>query len=319
MRKYRVPSITSLLAFEAAARHQSFTQAARELFLTESAISRQINTLETQLGVHLFVRSKQRVMLTRTGKLYGTQVRRMLDTLDRDTTSTIMHGASPGNLELAVLPTFASHWLVPRMASLMAEHPDLRVNMSARTEIFSFEESHFDAAIHYGKPDWPGTASDLLFGEEVIPVCSPALLTRPIAHPVELLDYPLLHSSTRTDEWTRWFDGQGVVDPRSMQGVNYELHTMLIAGAAAGLGVALVPRFFVEGKLAQLGIVTPVDRVTVAEGAYYLVYPTELTHNASLTAFRDWLVVEAGSFAEAARRRADRDPPGGDGGALARR
>jgi len=300
MRKYKIPSITSLLAFEAAARHQSFTQAAKELFLTESAISRQINTLETQLGVHLFVRSKQRVMLTRTGKLYGIQVRRMLETLDRDTTSIIMHGAGAGNLELAVLPTFASHWLVPRMGSLQAQHPDLRVNMLARTETFSFEESHFDAAIHYGKPDWSGTTSQLLFGEEVIPICSPTLLKRPISHPVELLDYPLLHSSTRTDEWTRWFDGQGVVDPRSMQGVRYELHTMLFAGAAAGLGVALVPRFFVQDNLSHLGIITPVEKATVAEGSYYLVYPTELTHNAALTAFREWLVAEAGSYVSAA-------------------
>ena len=302
MRKYKIPSITSLLAFEAAARHQSFTQAAKELFLTESAISRQINTLETQLGVHLFVRSKQRVMLTRTGKLYGLQVRRMLETLDRDTTSIIMHGAGAGNLELAVLPTFASHWLVPRMGSLKAQHPDLQVNMLARTETFSFEESHFDAAIHYGKPDWSGTASQLLFGEEVIPICSPTLLKRPISHPVELLDYPLLHSSTRTDEWTRWFDGQGVVDPRSMQGVRYELHTMLFAGAAAGLGVALVPRFFVQDNLSHLGIITPVEKATVAEGSYYLVYPTELTHNAALTAFREWLVAEAGSYVQAAGR-----------------
>jgi DNA-binding transcriptional LysR family regulator len=300
MRKYKIPSITSLLAFEAAARHQSFTQAAKELFLTESAISRQINTLETQLGVHLFVRSKQRVMLTRTGKLYGIQVRRMLETLDRDTTSIIMHGAGAGNLELAVLPTFASHWLVPRMGSLQTKHPDLKVNMLARTETFSFEESHFDAAIHYGKPDWSGTTSQWLFGEEVIPICSPTLLKRPISHPVELLDYPLLHSSTRTDEWTRWFDGQGVVDPRSMQGVRYELHTMLFAGAAAGLGVALVPRFFVQDNLTHLGIITPVEKATVAEGSYYLVYPTALTHNAALTAFREWLVAEAGSYVAAA-------------------
>jgi LysR family transcriptional regulator, glycine cleavage system transcriptional activator len=296
MRKYQIPSIASLLAFEAAARHQSFTLAARELFLTESAISRQINTLESNLGVRLFVRSRQRVMLTRTGKLYGIQVRRTLDALDRDTTSIMMHGTSGSHLELAVLPTFASHWLIPRIGRFNERHPDTRVNMIARTEMFSFADSHLDAAIHYGQPDWPGTSHEFLFGEELVPICSPALLRRKIRHASELLDYPLLHSSTRTQAWSRWFDLQGVSDPRTMLGVRYELHTMLISGAAAGLGIALIPRFFIDGNLAQWGLVTPFERATTAEGAYYLVYPTELTHGPALTDFRTWLREEADGY-----------------------
>ncbi|MEK6420286.1 MAG: LysR substrate-binding domain-containing protein [Burkholderia gladioli] len=296
MRKFKIPNLSALMAFEAAARHESFTYAAKELFLTESAVSRQVATLESQIGVRLFVRSKQRVVLTRAGRLYATQVRRSLETLDRDTLSIIAHGSGGGYLELAVLPTFASQWLIPRMKDFNDRAPDVRVNMGVRTEMFPFEETHFEAAIHYGKPSWPGTTSDYLFGEEVVPVCSPALLSKPIRKPHELLNYPLLHSTTRPDAWPRWFENFDIKDPLTMQGVRYELHTMLIAGAAAGLGVALVPKFFVEGKLEQLGVVIPFDATFPVQFSYYLVYPTELSHGRPLETFRGWLLEQAGAY-----------------------
>lgn len=296
MRKFKIPNMSALLAFEAAARHESFTHAAKELFLTESAISRQIATLESNLGVRLFVRSKQRVMLTRAGRLYGTQVRRALENLDRDTLSIIAHGSGGGYLELAVLPTFASQWLIPRMKDFNDRNPDVRINMGIRTDLFSFEESHFEAAIHYGKPTWPGTSSDYLFGEEVVPVCAPSLLAKRIRKPQELLNYPLLHSTTRPDAWLRWFANLGVEDNATMQGVRYELHSMLISAAAAGLGIALVPKFFVDEQLTQLGLVIPFAATAVEESAYYLVYPTELSHGKPLELFRTWLLEEAAAY-----------------------
>ncbi|CAE6704373.1 Glycine cleavage system transcriptional activator [Paraburkholderia aspalathi] len=286
----------ALLAFEAAARHESFTHAARELFLTESAVSRQINTLESNLGVRLFVRVKQRVVLTKAGKVYSAQVRRSLEQLDRDTLSIIAHGSGGGYLELAVLPTFASQWLIPRLAAFNAQYPDVRVNMGVRTGTFPFADTHFEAAIHYGKPTWPGTSADFLFSEEVVPVCSASLLARPVKTAADLLDYPLLHSTTRPDGWASWFANLGVDDNRTMQGVRYELHTMLISAAAAGLGIALVPRFFVDAQLEQLGLVIPLDALAVADSAYYLVYPTELSHGKPLTSFREWLLREAAAY-----------------------
>jgi len=296
MRKFKIPNMSALLAFEAAARHESFTHAAKELFLTESAISRQIATLESNLGVRLFVRSKQRVMLTRAGRLYGTQVRRALENLDRDTLSIIAHGSGGGYLELAVLPTFASQWLIPRMKDFNDRNPDVRINMGIRTDLFPFEESHFEAAIHYGKPTWPGTSSDYLFGEEVVPICAPSLLAKRIRKPQELLNYPLLHSTTRPDAWSRWFANLGVEDNATMQGVRYELHSMLISAAAAGLGIALVPKFFVDEQLTQLGLVIPFAATAVEESAYYLVYPTELSHGKPLELFRTWLLEETAAY-----------------------
>lgn len=298
MRKFKVPNMGALLAFEASARHESFTHAARELSLTESAVSRQIATLESNLGIRLFVRAKQRVVLTRAGRLYSTQVRRVLENLDRDTLSIIAHGSGGDTLELAVLPTFASHWLIPRMGDFNQQVPNVRVSMGVRTNTFSFEDSHFEAAIHYGKPNWQGTSSDYLFGEEVVAICSPQLLPRPIKRPHELLKYPLLHSTTRPDAWTHWFGELGVEDSSTMQGVRYELHTMLIAAAAAGLGIALVPKFFVEGNLEQLGVVMPLEAQSRVDSAYYLVYPTELTHGRPLERFRAWLLAQAAAYSD---------------------
>jgi LysR family glycine cleavage system transcriptional activator len=305
VRKFKIPSMGALLAFEAAARHESFTYAARELSLTESAVSRQINTLESQLGVRLFVRAKQRVVLTKAGKVYSAQVRRSLEQLDRDTLSIIAHGSGGGYLELAVLPTFASQWLLPRLAQFNTQYPDVRVNMGVRTGTFPFADTHFEAAIHYGKPTWPGTSADFLFREEVVPVCAASLLTHTVERAADLLDYPLLHSTTRPDGWARWFANLGVEDMRSMQGVRYELHTMSISAAAAGLGIALVPRFFVDAQLEQIGLVTPLDAPTVADAAYYLVYPTELSHGKPLTHFREWLLREAAAYSSVNPELAD--------------
>ncbi len=304
MRKFKTPGTAALLAFEAAARHESFTHAARELFLTESAVSRQIATLEAQLGVRLFVRAKQRVVLTRAGRLYSTQVRRTLEQLDRDTLSIMAHGSGGGYLELAVLPTFASEWLIPRMKDFDDRHPDVRVNMGVHTDLFTFDETHFEAAIHFGQPTWPGTSSDYLFGEEVVPVCRASLLRGPVRTAADLLDYPLLHSTTRPSAWTQWFAEQRIEDNRTLQGVRYELHTMLIAGGAAGLGIALVPKFFVEGQLRTLGLTIPFDVKSVAGSAYYLVYPTELTHGQPLSVFREWLLGQASAYRPSGRQDA---------------
>lgn len=304
MRQFKIPSIAALMAFEAAARHESFTLAAKEISLTESAISRQIGVLETALGVRLFVRNKQRVVLTRSGSLYASQIRRSMQALDRDTLHVMALGNSGGYLDLAVLPTFASHWLIPRLGDFQQRHPDILINMDIKTDIFAFQDTHFEAAIHYGEPTWPGTSSDYLFGEEVVPVCAPSLLKEPITDPAQLLQYPLLHGSTRPDGWRTWFGDLGIDDPATMAGVRYELHTMLISGAAAGLGLALIPKFFIERQLEQLGLVIPYHTPIKSSASYYLVYPTELKHGKSLEIFRNWLLEQAASYSEQSTKAA---------------
>ena len=296
MRKFKIPSMSALSAFEAAARHENFSLAAKELSLTESAISRQIATLESTLGVRLFVRMKQRVLLTRAGSLYASQIRQPMEDLDRNTLNLIAFGSRGGHLELAVLPPFASHWLIPRLPEFHQRHPDIFINMGVRTEAFNFSQTHFEAAIHYGTPTWPGTSADYLFGEEVIPVCSPKLLKEPVKHAKDLLQYPLLHSTTRPNGWHHWFNSHGIDTPKSREGVRYELHTMLISGAAAGMGIALIPRFFIEDRLEQSGLIAPFASTSQEAGAYYLVYPTEFSHGKPLELFRTWLQEQAASY-----------------------
>lgn len=298
MRRFRIPGIAALMAFEAAARHESFTLAAKEVALTESAISRQIALLESTLGVRLFVRNKQRVVLTRAGALYAAQVRRSMQTLDRDTLNVMALGNSVGHLDLAVLPTFASHWLIPRLGDFNQRYPEVSINMGIKTELFDFAETHYEAAIHYGEPTWPGTSADYLFGEEVVPVCAAGMIKEAITDPQQLLQYPLLHSSTRPNAWRTWFADLHVDDPATMVGARYELHTMLISGAAAGLGIALVPRFFVAHQLDQLGLVIPFVTPGVSASSYYLVYPTELSHGKPLELFRHWLLSQAAGYVQ---------------------
>jgi DNA-binding transcriptional LysR family regulator len=182
------------------------------------------------------------------------------------------------------------------MPDFNARFPDVRVNMGVRTGTFPIADSHFEAAIHYGKPTWPGTSADFLFREEGVPVCSKTLLSRPVRKAADLLDYPLLHSTTRPESWAAWFANLGIDDARTMQGVRYELHTMLIAAAAAGLGIAMVPRFFLAGLFEPLNLMIPFDAPMIAEAAYYLVYPTELSHSKPLANFRGWLLEQAAQY-----------------------
>ncbi|OZI40476.1 LysR family transcriptional regulator [Bordetella genomosp. 1] len=299
MRRIRTPSMAALSAFEAAARHESFTLAARELSLTESAISRQIGVLEENLNVSLFVRVKQRVVLTKSGRLYSEQVRAALRALEKDTLSIAAHGSGRGNLELAVLPTFGIEWLIPRLARFYAQYPSVRINMGVRTHPFSFEEEHFDAAIHHGKPVWPHATSDLLFGETMIVVARGALIGDRIREAADLLKFPLLYSTTRPESWRQWFDAAGVHEPLApAQSAGFELQSMVVRAAEAGLGIALVPAFFVPESAWRNGLVRAHPMEMPGDDAYQLVYPSTLRSNYALECFRSWILDEARRYVE---------------------
>lgn len=293
MRKFKIPNMGTLQAFEAAARHESVTHAAKELHLTESAISRQISGLEASLGVRLFVRTKQRLVLTRAGRLYSNSVRSALDALTRATLSVIAHGGDDGHLGLAMLPTFASHWLIPRLKDFHERHPGVCINMSVPFNRLDFNQSHFHAAIHYGEPSLPDTSSDFLFDDAAVPVCAPSLLAAPVRSVGDLLAYPLLHSTAHPEAWTDWFSELDVDDSRTAQGPRYQVHAMLVAAAVAGLGIALVPKIYVEEQLEQHTLLMPVEAPTRTNNNYYFVYPTEFRHYKPLEVFRQWLLEQA--------------------------
>ncbi|MBI2307328.1 MAG: transcriptional regulator GcvA [Rhodocyclales bacterium] len=293
----KIPAIETLVAFETAARHQSFTRAADELALTQSAVSRQIGALEEMLGVLLFNRIKRRLSLTDAGQLYARQVRDHLARLERDTLAMMAQQGAGGVLELAVIPTFATRWLIPRLADFNAARPDITLNLTTRAEPFLFTDTPFDAAIHFGEPVWPGAITEYLFGEEMVPICSPRLLAGSgTIDARELAEFTLLQQSSRPEAWRQWFDAAQLRDVNAMKGPRYELFSMLVEAARAGLGVALVPRFFVSSEIAAGELLIPCERSLQSENGYYLVYPERKQGSAVLQAFREWLLRKAAEY-----------------------
>jgi LysR family glycine cleavage system transcriptional activator len=288
-----LPNMGNLLAFEATARHGSVSRAAEELSLTQSAISRQIRQLEESLGVSLFRRSRQRVMLTDVGRMYASHVHNTLSDLSDATHQAIALSGTSGVLNLAVLPTFGTRWLIPRIPEFFAQHPDATVNFGVRLVPFDFAAEPFDAAIHFGQPHWPGAVCELLRHEEVVPVCSPAYREREtIRSPEDLTRAMLLQQGTRPTAWAEWFSSVGVEVSNPLRGPRFEQFAMVAQAAAAGLGAALVPHFLVADELASGRLEILFPRSLMSGGAYYLVYPEHKAEAPLVRSFRNWIMTK---------------------------
>ena len=293
----KIPSTAALVAFESAARHQSFTKAADELALTQSSVCRQIAGLEEFLGIELFRRSRRGVKLTEAGLAYSRKVATQLDAVERDTLAAMGQQGAQG-LELAVVPTFATQWLVPRLKEFQRLHPEVTVHLTNRTRPFLFADTGFDAAIYFGDGDWSGTEAHYLMPEEPLPVCSPELLgERTQFTAAELANLPLLQQSTRPYAWRQWFAAQGLNVPRDMSGPRYELFSMLAQAAMHGMGVALIPPFLIQREL-EAGLLVPAHPAALlsSDRAYRLMIPERKVESAALRAFRDWLLQAAREY-----------------------
>lgn len=295
----KIPSTGALAAFESAARHQSFTKAADELAVTQSAVCRQIAVLEDFLGLKLFRRSRRGVVLTEAGETYSRQVTARLDEVERDTLEVMAKGGKGGTLELGVVPTFATKWLLPRMTSFAAQHPDISVNLTARTRPFLFSDTTFDAAIHAGEANWPGTEGHFLMHENLIAVCSPQLIAPRVSlGRSDWHRYTLLQQSTRPYAWRHWFASRGMQFEGDMSGPRFELFSMLAEAAIHGMGIALIPRFLVEDELRRKLLIQVVKHAYLSDRSYYLIYPEQKSEKAALSVFRDWLEGEARQYRE---------------------
>jgi DNA-binding transcriptional LysR family regulator len=296
----KLPTTGALEAFEAAARHQSFTKAAEELSVTQSAVCRQVAALEAFLDVDLFHRTRRGVMLTEAGRDYSRSVGARLDEVERDTLELMARGGRGSSLELAVVPTFGTRWLLPRLPGFQRAHPNVVVHLSARTRPFLFSDTPFDAAIHAGETGaaaWPGTEMRFLMREELIAVASQALvagleggLPRTAADWSRL---PLLQQSTRPYAWRQFFERLGLVVPQAMAGPRLELFSMLTEAAVHGMGVALTPPFFVQEELAQGRLVALGAGPVTGDRAYSLIYPEHKAELPALQDFARWLQREA--------------------------
>lgn len=297
----KIPSTTALICFEAAARHQSFTKAAQELALTQGAVCRQIGALEAFLNVELFRRLRRGVQLTEAGLSYSRQVAAQLDAVERDTLS-VMRQQGANVIELAVVPTFGTQWLLPRLKDFQQRHPEVTVNLTNRTRPFLFADTPFDAAIYFGDADWSGTQSHRLMGENPMPVCSPALLHGQGQIDVQsMAGMPLLQQTTRPYAWRQWFNGLGLTVPGDMAGPRYELFSMLAQAAKHDMGLALIPPFLIHRELEEGSLVVANRYALASHKAYYLMIPERKVQSASLQAFRDWLVEQAVQYTDTTR------------------
>ncbi|MBA1207805.1 LysR family transcriptional regulator [Pseudomonas fulva] len=294
----KIPSTTALVCFEAAARHESFTKAAQELSLTQGAVCRQIGSLEGFLNVELFRRSHRGVKLTEAGLSYSRQVAAQLDAVERDTLS-VMRQQGASVIELAVVPTFGTQWLLPRLMDFQQRQPDVTVNLTNRTRPFLFADTSFDAAIYFGDGDWSGTRSHRLMGENPVPVCSPALLgDRHTLQAHDIAQLPLLQQSTRPYAWRQWFSSIGISVATDMTGPRLELFSMLAQAAMHGMGVALIPPFLIQRELGEGRLVVANRHVLRSDRAYYLMIPERRVESTTLDAFREWLVAQAADYAD---------------------
>ncbi|WP_319823677.1 LysR family transcriptional regulator [Thalassovita sp.] len=287
-----LPSISSLRALEALDRLGSATAVAEELNQTQSAVSRQLQALEAQLGTELILRERKKMRLTPAAQDYAAEIRAALQQIAQASVKLQLNPEG-GSLNLAILPTFGMRWLVPRLGEFARLRPDVTINMSTRIERFNFAVEPFDAAIHYGKPDWSGAAHLKLMDEHVLPVCAPDLIAgQTIAHPRDLLDYPLLQIQTRPQAWAGWFASYGVEAP-GLPGTVYDQFTTITQAAIHGLGIALLPDYLARPELDSGRLVAAYGTATRTLGSYYLVWPVEKARNRSLTVFRAWLATQA--------------------------
>lgn len=285
------PSLRSLITFEAAARHCSFRQAALELSLTQSAVSKQIRQLEDMMGVALFERVRQRVVLTDIGQKYFQDIARILENLSETTHRVVSSQSGTAQITISSLPTFAVRWLLPRIPDFLAKNGDIQVNFTTNLVPFFFRSETFDVAIHYGSRTVAGSASYFLMREKIVPVCSPIYRRQlRIRHPDDLNNAVLLQRTTRPDEWLEWSQHHNVTLHATRCGPRFDHFPVLVQAAAHHMGVALAPHFFVRDELALGQLTMLFDSNHVSKSAYYLVVPEAKQHSRPVRAFRDWLL-----------------------------
>jgi LysR family glycine cleavage system transcriptional activator len=285
------PSMSLLVAFEAAARHLSFTRAANELSLTQSAVSRQVAALEALLEVTLFRREGRQIALTEVGAMYQRELTGALQRVRSASLQAMAYRQGRGSLHLAALPTFASKWLMPRLKDFYQKYPDVLIHIHSRIGQFDLELAGMDAAISVGDGYWRGLASYQLMDEQLIPVISPALAeAKPITTPAELARHLLLVVTGRPLVWRQWFHDHGLPDAAMRLGPQFELTSHLVQAVAAGLGVGLVPSCLVEDELRDGSLMLAIDFPLQTGLGYYLFIPPLKASLPHISAFKSWLM-----------------------------
>ena len=299
-KRYRLPHLAFFEGFEAAARTLSFTKAAEELFITQSAVSRQIKALEDSLGLKLFERRHRSLTLTENGQ---TLYRIATDVLDRLQTATDQLQAETHTRQLSITTTtgFASLWLIPRLRRFTGLHPDVDVRISATTEALNIERSLIDLAIRYCRPETVPDGAVRLFGEEMILVCSRALLSdkkRPLKRPQDLTHHTFLHfdyagAETIPIDWGTWLTALGIGDLKSAGALHFSQYEQMIQAAISGQGVALGRQPLVNDLIKSGALVAPFKQTLVGSRAYFIIESRLSAGKPHVRQFARWLLGEA--------------------------
>ena len=289
MSKRLVPSMTALQCFEAAARHLSFTRAAEELHLTQSAVSKQVAQLEEMLRHHLFLRIRRRLQLTPAGALYLAEVNKILTQVDMSSRYVLTYGEQTEVLKVATQPSFGVRWLIPHLKGFGKRYPNIHLDIRNEMEPFALLQATADVVFFYGQGTWPGATCIELFREEVVPVCAPELLQgRTPEGPGEVADMVLLQSTSRPEAWHEWFLEQGLQGVNSYHGPRFDTFYMSLSAAQSGCGVALVPRYLVARELDEGSLVIPWAYPMRSRGAHFLAFAEHAAEVPKIRALVDW-------------------------------
>lgn len=303
----KLPSLNAIKAFEAAARNESFTKAAVELFVTQGAVSQQVKALEGELGMKLFNREHQRLSLTDSGREYLNIIR---DAFDRISVGTarITQQYTSNVLTVSTSPDFAAKWLVHRLGRFAEKHPEIDLRVIASLHHVDFATEDVDMAVRHGTGDWAGLDATELCPEVVFPVCSPGLLKskRGSIRPASVLNYPLLHISDRSG-WTRWLKHTKVPYDSPLQGLIMNRDSMVIDASINGLGFALARASLAQWDLHGGRIVAPVDVMMPIASSYWIVSPRVTAKSVKIATFKQWLTDEASDDKRRLREHFGRD------------
>jgi len=289
----RLPPLNSLRAFEAAARHLSFTLAAEELNVTQAAVSHQIKMLEERLGMPLFKRLNRALLLTDAGQTLYPATNNALDILSTAIDRLHRHDKT-GELTITTMDSFAASWLVPRLARFQKAHPDIDIRITPSDDVVDFARENVDMAIRYGQGDWPWLYVEPLMREELFPVCAPSLLETgpPLKTPADLKHHALLHDDMRVD-WRMWLMAAGEPDIDASRGISYQHSNLVLQAAEQGDGIALARSVLVASSLSAGRLVKPFDLALPVNFAYYVACPKGNENRPKIKEFRQWLAKEA--------------------------
>ncbi|WP_292898139.1 MULTISPECIES: LysR substrate-binding domain-containing protein [unclassified Nitratireductor] len=286
-----IPSVSGLIAFEATARHLSFSQAAKDLSLSQGAVSKRVRQLEQMLGVALLARNNHQVHLTEMGRRYLPQVRTLLGQLE-SSTRALMQGADGKAVITVAAPVgLAACWLVSRLGIFQNRHPGLNINLLTSRPLLEADDEAVDCAIVQGMPQWGGVACTPLFEEELLPVASPHFMrNRRPNSPSVLQECTLLHLTDQPDLWVEWFELAGFPRPGLPRGPQFDQFPLLIMAAVHGQGAAIIPRFMIERELALGELEVVLDIPLRNRKAYHFVMPARSESDRNILALRNWVL-----------------------------